>query len=153
MTLRINDEVPDFSADTTEGPINFHDWIGNSWVVLFSHPKDFTPVCTTELGTVASLKPDFDSRNCKLIGISVDGVSDHASWSKDIESFQGTAVNYPLIGDPTLNIVKQFDMLPADDGDTAEGRTPADNATARSICDRSGQKNKSNAYLPNEHRT
>ena len=133
MTLRINDEVPDFSADTTEGPINFHDWIGNSWVVLFSHPKDFTPVCTTELGTVASLKPDFDSRNCKLIGISVDGVSDHASWSKDIESFQGTAVNYPLIGDPTLNIVKQFDMLPADDGDTAEGRTPADNATARSI--------------------
>lgn len=133
MTLRINDEVPDFSADTTEGPINFHDWIGSSWVVLFSHPKDFTPVCTTELGTVASLKPDFDSRNCKLIGISVDGVSDHASWSKDIESFQGTAVNYPLIGDPTLNIVKQFDMLPADDGDTAEGRTPADNATARSI--------------------
>ena len=97
MTLRINDEVPDFSADTTEGPINFHDWIGNSWVVLFSHPKDFTPVCTTELGTVASLKPDFDSRNCKLIGISVDGVSDHASWSKDIESFQGTAVNYPPV--------------------------------------------------------
>ena len=133
MSLRINDEAPDFNANTTEGSINFHEWIGDSWVVLFSHPKDFTPVCTTELGTVASLKPEFDIRNCKLIGISVDGVSDHELWSKDIESFQGTPVNYPLIGDPTLEIVKQFDMLPADAGSSAEGRKPADNATARSI--------------------
>lgn len=133
MSLRINDEAPDFTANTTEGSINFHEWIGDSWVVLFSHPKDFTPVCTTELGTVASLKPEFDTRNCKLIGISVDGVSDHELWSKDIESFQGTPVNYPLIGDPTLEIVKQFDMLPADAGSSAEGRNPADNATARSI--------------------
>jgi alkyl hydroperoxide reductase subunit AhpC len=133
MSLRINDEAPDFNANTTEGSINFHEWIGDSWVVLFSHPKDFTPVCTTELGTVASLKPEFDIRNCKLIGISVDGVSDHELWSKDIESFQGTPVNYPLIGDPTLEIVKQFDMLPADAGSSAEGRNPADNATARSI--------------------
>lgn len=133
MSLRINDEAPDFNANTTEGSINFHDWIGDSWVVLFSHPKDFTPVCTTELGAVASLKPEFETRNCKLIGISVDGVSDHELWSKDIESFQGTPVNYPLIGDPTLEIVKQFDMLPADAGSSAEGRNPADNATARSI--------------------
>ena len=133
MSLRINDEAPDFTANTTEGSINFHEWIGDSWVVLFSHPKDFTPVCTTELGTVASLKPEFDTRNCKLIGISVDGVSDHELWSKDIEAFQGTPVNYPLIGDPTLEIVKQFDMLPADAGSSAEGRNPADNATARSI--------------------
>ena len=133
MSLRINDEAPDFNANTTQGSINFHEWIGDSWVVLFSHPKDFTPVCTTELGTVASLKPEFDTRNCKLIGISVDGVSDHELWSKDIESFQGTPVNYPLIGDPTLEIVKQFDMLPADAGSSAEGRNPADNATARSI--------------------
>ena len=133
MSLRINDEAPDFNANTTEGSINFHEWIGDSWVVLFSHPKDFTPVCTTELGTVDSLKPEFDTRNCKLIGISVDGVSDHELWSKDIESFQGTPVNYPLIGDPTLEIVKQFDMLPADAGSSAEGRNPADNATARSI--------------------
>jgi alkyl hydroperoxide reductase subunit AhpC len=133
VSLRINDEAPDFNANTTEGSINFHDWIGDSWVVLFSHPKDFTPVCTTELGAVASLKPEFETRNCKLIGISVDGVSDHELWSKDIESFQGTPVNYPLIGDPTLEIVKQFDMLPADAGSSAEGRNPADNATARSI--------------------
>ncbi len=133
MSLRINDEAPDFNANTTEGSINFHEWIGDSWVVLFSHPKDFTPVCTTELGAVASLKPEFETRNCKLIGISVDGVSDHELWSKDIESFQGTPVNYPLIGDPTLEIVKQFDMLPADAGSSAEGRNPADNATARSI--------------------
>ena len=133
VSLRINDEAPDFNANTTEGSINFHEWIGDSWVVLFSHPKDFTPVCTTELGAVASLKPEFETRNCKLIGISVDGVSDHELWSKDIESFQGTPVNYPLIGDPTLEIVKQFDMLPADAGSSAEGRNPADNATARSI--------------------
>ncbi len=133
MTLRINDEAPNFTAQTTEGEIDFHEWIGDGWCVLFSHPKDFTPVCTTELGTVAGLKGEFDRRNCKVIGISVDGVSDHKAWSKDIEASQGHALNYPLIGDPTLGIVKRYDMLPADAGDTSEGRTPMDNATARSV--------------------
>ena len=133
MSLRINDAAPDFFASTTEGPIQFHDWIGDSWVLLFSHPKDFTPVCTTELGALAGLKPEFEKRNCKLIGVSVDGVDDHKSWSHDIQSFQGHAVNYPLIGDPGLEIVKLYDMLPADAGDTSEGRTAADNATARSV--------------------
>ena len=133
MTLRINDEAPDFTAQTTEGEIDFHEWIGDGWCVLFSHPKDFTPVCTTELGTVAGLKGEFDRRNCKVVGISVDGVSDHEAWSKDIEASQGHALNYPLIGDPTLDIVKQYDMLPADAGDSSEGRTPMDNATARSV--------------------
>lgn len=133
MTLRINDEAPDFIADTTEGSIAFHDWIGDGWAVLFSHPKDFTPVCTTELGYLASLKDEFEKRNCKVLGISVDGVGNHEKWSKDIERSQGHAVNYPLIGDPQLKIVKLYDMLPGDCGDTAEGRTPADNATARSV--------------------
>lgn len=133
MSLRINAEAPNFTAETTEGTITFHDWIGNSWAVLFSHPKDFTPVCTTELGTVAGLKPEFEKRNCKVIGISVDGVGNHEKWSKDIEVSQGHAVNYPLIGDPELKVVKLYDMLPADAGDTFEGRTPADNATARSV--------------------
>ncbi len=133
MTLRINDEAPNFSADTTEGTIDFHDWIGDGWAVLFSHPKDFTPVCTTELGAVAGLKSEFDKRNCKVIGISVDGVSDHEKWSKDIEASQGHALNYPLIGDPELKVVKTYDMLPAEAGDTSEGRTPMDNATARSV--------------------
>jgi alkyl hydroperoxide reductase subunit AhpC len=133
MTLRINDEAPNFTAETTEGKIDFHDWIGDGWAVLFSHPKDFTPVCTTELGTVASLKPEFDKRNCKVLGISVDAVSDHHAWSNDIETWQGTALNYPLVGDPTLDIVQRYDMLPADAGDTAEGRTPVDNATARAV--------------------
>ena len=133
MTLRINDEVPNFTANTTEGEINFHDWIGKGWALLFSHPKDFTPVCTTELGAVAGLKTEFDKRNCKIIGISVDGVSDHTAWSKDIEASQGHAINYPLIGDPTLEIVKLFDMLPAEDGNSSEGRTAATNATARSV--------------------
>ncbi len=133
MALRINDEAPNFTAQTTEGEIDFHEWIGDGWCVLFSHPKDFTPVCTTELGTVAGLKGEFDRRNCKVIGISVDGVSDHEAWSKDIEASQGHAVNYPLIGDPTLDIVKRYDMLPADAGDTSAGRTPMDNATARSV--------------------
>ncbi len=133
MTLRINDEAPNFIAQTTEGEIDFHEWIGDGWCVLFSHPKDFTPVCTTELGTVAGLKGEFDRRNCKVIGISVDGVSDHQAWSKDIEASQGHALNYPLIGDPTLDIVKHYDMLPADAGDSSEGRTPMDNATARSV--------------------
>jgi alkyl hydroperoxide reductase subunit AhpC len=133
MTLRINDTAPDFTADTTEGTIHFHEWIGDGWALLFSHPKDFTPVCTTELGTVAGLKHEFERRNCKILGISVDRVSDHEAWSKDIESSQGNALNYPLIGDPELNVVKLYDMLPADAGDTSEGRTPADNATARSV--------------------
>ena len=133
MSLRINDTAPDFTAESTQGTISFHDWIGDSWALLFSHPKDFTPVCTTELSTIAGLKSEFDKRDCKLIGISVDGVSDHEKWSNDIESLQGHAVNYPLIGDPTLEIVKSWDMLPGDTGDTSEGRTPADNATARSI--------------------
>jgi alkyl hydroperoxide reductase subunit AhpC len=133
MALRINDEAPNFSAETTEGEIDFHEWIGDGWALLFSHPKDFTPVCTTELGAVAALKPEFDKRDCKVIGISVDGVSDHEKWSKDIEAFGGHALNYPLIGDPQLSIVKLYDMLPAEAGDTSEGRTPADNATARSV--------------------
>ncbi|MBN60168.1 MAG: peroxidase [Gemmatimonadetes bacterium] len=133
MSLRINDEAPNFTADTTEGAIDFHQWIGDSWAILFSHPKDFTPVCTTELGAVAGLKPEFDRRNCKVIGISVDGVENHEKWSQDIESSQGHALNYPLIGDPQLNVVKAYDMLPADAGDSSEGRTPLDNATARSV--------------------
>ena len=133
MSLRINEVAPDFTAETTEGTINFHDWVGDGWALLFSHPKDFTPVCTTELGAVAGLKPEFDKRGCKIIGISVDGVSDHEAWSKDIEASQGHAINYPLIGDPSLEIVKLYDMLPADAGDTSEGRTAADNATARSV--------------------
>ncbi|MCH7565430.1 MAG: peroxiredoxin [Gemmatimonadetes bacterium] len=133
MTLRINDTAPDFTADTSEGTINFHEWIGDGWAMLFSHPKDFTPVCTTELGAVAGLKNEFDQRNCKIVGISVDGVSDHKAWSKDIEASQGNAINYPLIGDPELKVVKLYDMLPADAGDTSKGRTPADNATARSV--------------------
>ena len=133
MSLRINDEAPNFTADTTEGSIDFHQWIDDSWAILFSHPKDFTPVCTTELGAVAGLKPEFDRRNCKVIGISVDGVANHEKWSKDIESSQGHALNYPLIGDPQLNVVKAYDMLPATAGETSEGRTPMDNATARSV--------------------
>ncbi len=133
MSLRINDVAPDFTAETTEGTIRFHEWIGNGWALLFSHPKDFTPVCTTELGAVAGLKPEFDRRNCKIIGVSVDGVGDHAAWSKDIAASQGHAVNYPLIGDPKLDVVKAYDMLPADSGDTSEGRTAGDNQTARSL--------------------
>ena len=133
MALRINHEAPNFDAETTQGPINFHEWIGDGWAILFSHPKDFTPVCTTELGTVAGLQGEFAKRNCKVLGISVDGVSDHQAWSKDIEASQGHAVTYPLIGDPGLAIVKAYDMLPADAGETSEGRTPMDNATARSV--------------------
>ena len=133
MALRISDEVPNFTAESTEGTINFHEWIGDGWVILFSHPKDFTPVCTTELGYLAGLKPEFDKRGCKIVGLSVDPVSNHREWSKAIEETQGHAVNYPLIGDPDLNVAKQFDMLPADAGDTSEGRTPADNATVRSV--------------------
>jgi alkyl hydroperoxide reductase subunit AhpC len=133
MSLRINSEAPNFTAETTQGPISFHDWIGNGWAILFSHPKDFTPVCTTELGYMAGLKPDFDKRNCKIIGLSVDPVGNHAKWAKDIEETQGHAVNYPLIGDPELKVAKAYDMLPAEAGSTSEGRTPADNATVRSV--------------------
>jgi alkyl hydroperoxide reductase subunit AhpC len=133
MSLRINSEAPDFTAETTEGSIRFHDWIGSSWAILFSHPKDFTPVCTTELGYMAGLKPEFDKRNCKIIGLSVDQIGDHQRWMKDIEETQGHAVNYPLIGDKDLNVAKLYDMLPADAGNSAQGRTPADNATVRSV--------------------
>jgi alkyl hydroperoxide reductase subunit AhpC len=133
MALRLNDIAPDFTADTTQGKLRFHDWMGTGWAILFSHPKDFTPVCTTELGHLAGLKKEFDRRNTKVLGISVDGVSDHEKWSKDIEKFQGNAINYPLIGDPTLEVVKLYDMLPAEAGDSCAGRTAMDNATARSV--------------------
>lgn len=133
MTLRIGQTVPDFTAETTEGTIRFHDWIGDQWCILFSHPKDFTPVCTTELGYMAKLKPEFDKRNCKIIGLSVDPVDDHAKWSRDIEETQGHAPNYPMIGDTNLEIAKLYDMLPEDEPGAAEGRTPADNATVRSV--------------------
>src|SRR5438552_14789019 len=133
MTLRINATAPNFNAETTEGVINFHEWIGDGWAILFSHPKDFTPVCTTELGYMAGLKPEFDQRNCKIIGLSVDPVSNHSRWSKDIEETQGHAVNYPLIGDPELKVATAYDMLPEGAGTTSEGRTPADNATVRSV--------------------
>ncbi|HTW72466.1 MAG TPA: peroxiredoxin [Acetobacteraceae bacterium] len=133
MSLRINAEAPNFTAETTQGPIRFHDWIGDSWAILFSHPKDFTPVCTTELGYMARLKSQFDRRNTKIIGLSVDPVGNHAKWAKDIEETQGAAVTYPMIGDPELNVAKLYDMLPADAGDTADGRTAADNATVRSV--------------------
>jgi alkyl hydroperoxide reductase subunit AhpC len=133
MSLRINSEAPNFTAETTQGPINFHEWIGSGWAILFSHPKDFTPVCTTELGYMAGLKPEFDKRNCKIIGLSVDPVSDHVRWSKDIEESQGHRVTYAMIGDPELKIAKAYDMLPADSGTTSQGRTPADNATVRSV--------------------
>ncbi len=133
MSLRLNSEAPNFTAETTEGTIDFHEWIGDGWAVLFSHPKDFTPICTTELGYAAKLKPDFEKRNCKIIGLSVDPVSDHVEWAKDIESSQGHAVNYPMIGDEDLKVAKLYDMLPADAGDSAEGRTAVDNLTARTV--------------------
>jgi thioredoxin-dependent peroxiredoxin len=133
MSLRIGDTAPDFKADTTEGPITFHEWLGDSWGILFSHPKDFTPVCTTELGYMARLKPEFDRRNVKIIGLSVDPVDRHQEWAKDIEETQGAAPNYPMIGDPTLAISKLYDMLPATAGESCEGRTPADNQTVRNV--------------------
>ena len=133
MTLAINDTAPDFEAQTTEGKIRFHDWIGNSWAVLFSHPKDFTPVCTTELGYMAKLKPEFDRRNTKIIGLSVDPVSDHTRWAQDIKETQGYAPNYPMIGDPDLKISKAYGMLPASAGSSSQGRTPADNQTVRNV--------------------
>jgi thioredoxin-dependent peroxiredoxin len=131
--LRINDTAPNFIAETTEGKIDFHEWIGDGWAVLFSHPKDFTPVCTTELGYLAGLKDEFAKRNTKIIGLSVDPVSDHAKWASDIEETQGHKLNYPLIGDPELKIAKLYGMLPADTGETSQGRTPADNATVRTV--------------------
>jgi alkyl hydroperoxide reductase subunit AhpC len=133
MSLRINAEAPNFKAETTQGNIDFHQWIGDGWAILFSHPKDFTPVCTTELGYMARLSPEFQKRSCKIIGLSVDPVGNHAKWAKDIEETQGAAVNYPLIGDPELKVAKAYDMLPSEAGTTSEGRTPADNATVRSV--------------------
>jgi thioredoxin-dependent peroxiredoxin len=133
MTLLIGETAPDFEAETTEGRIRFYDWVGDSWCVIFSHPKDFTPVCTTELGTMAGIKPEFDKRNCKIIGLSVDPVDDHVRWSKDIEETMGHAPNYPMIGDHDLKVAKLYRMLPADAGDTAKGRTAADNATVRNV--------------------
>jgi thioredoxin-dependent peroxiredoxin len=131
--LRINDTAPDFTADSTKGKINFHSWIGDGWAILFSHPKDFTPVCTTELGYMAGLEPEFKKRNAKIIGLSVDPVSDHTRWSKDIEETQGHKVNYPMIGDPSLEIAKLYGMLPAESGTSSQGRTPAENATVRTV--------------------
>ena len=131
--LPINSDAPDFQAQTTDGPIRFHEWLGNSWGVMFSHPKDFTPVCTTELGYMARIKPEFDKRGVKIIGLSIDPVDRHAGWAKDIAETQGTAPNYPMIGDTELKIAKLYDMLPAGAGDSAAGRTPADNATVRNV--------------------
>ena len=133
MSLRINDTAPDFTAETTQGRIDFHKWIGNGWAILFSHPKDFTPVCTTELGYMARLKPEFEARNTKIIGLSVDRVDDHKRWSKDIEATQGAPVYYPMIGDPELKVAKLYDMLPAEASGDVKGRTSADNATVRSV--------------------
>ncbi|MFZ2209854.1 MAG: peroxiredoxin [Porticoccaceae bacterium] len=133
MSLRINDTAPNFTAATTQGTIDFHNWIGDGWAILFSHPKDFTPVCTTELGYMAKLAPEFAKRNCKIIGLSVDPVDNHARWAKDIEETQGHAVNYPMIGDNDLAVAKLYNMLPADESGTAEGRTATTNATVRSV--------------------
>jgi len=133
MALSIGDTAPDFEADTTQGKIRFHDWIGDSWAVLFSHPKDFTPVCTTELGYMAKLKPEFDKRNVKIIGLSVDPVDNHAKWAQDIAETQGTAPNYPMIGDPDLKVAKLYGMLPADTPGGSEGRTAANNQTVRTV--------------------
>ena len=133
MSIRIGSIAPDFTAKTTEGEINFHTWIGDSWAILFSHPKDYTPVCTTELGYAAKLKPEFDKRNTKAIGLSVDPVENHAGWAKDIEETQGMAPNFPMIGDTDLNVAKLYDMLPEAEPGAAEGRTAADNATVRSV--------------------
>ena len=133
MSLRINDTAPDFVAETTQGTVKFHEWIGDGWAILFSHPKDFTPVCTTELGYMAGLEPEFKKRNVKILGLSVDPVTNHSKWAADIEETQGHKVNYPMIGDPELKVAKLYDMLPAEAGETCEGRTPADNATVRTV--------------------
>ena len=133
MTLAIGDTAPDFEAETTEGKIRFHEWLGDSWGLLFSHPKDFTPICTTELGYMAKIKPEFDKRGVKIIGLSVDPVSDHTRWAQDIKETQGCAPNYPMIGDPDLKISKAYGMLPASAGSNSQGRTPADNQTVRNV--------------------
>jgi thioredoxin-dependent peroxiredoxin len=133
MSLRINDTAPDFQAQTTNGPISFHQWIGDSWACLFSHPKDFTPVCTTELGYMAKIEPEFTKRNCKLIGLSIDPVDTHAKWAADIEETQGHLPRYPMIGDTDLAVAKLYNMLPAEEPGTSEGRTAATNATVRSV--------------------
>jgi len=133
MSIRLGDTAPNFQADTTQGTINFHEWIGDGWAVLFSHPKDFTPVCTTELGYMAKLAPEFQQRNCKVIGLSVDPVESHLKWEKDIEETQGYAITYPMIGDGTLAIAKLYDMLPAEEPGTSEGRTPITNQTVRTV--------------------
>lgn len=133
MSIRLNETAPDFTAETTQGTIHFHEWLGQGWGILFSHPKDFTPVCTTELGYMARLEPEFAKRNCKIIGLSVDSVESHLKWEKDIEETQGHAVNYPMIGDTNLAIAKLYDMLPADEPGTSEGRTAATNQTVRSV--------------------
>lgn len=133
MSLRINDVAPDFTAETTAGTIHFHEWIGNNWAVLFSHPKDFTPVCTTELGAMAGLEKEFAKRGAKIIGLSVDPVDSHSKWAKDIQDVTGNAVNYPMIGDPQLKVAKLYDMLPAEEGNSSEGRTPAQNACVRTV--------------------
>lgn len=133
MGLKLNDIAPDFSAETTQGTIHFHEWIGNGWAILFSHPKNFTPVCTTELGSMAKLEPEFAKRNCKIMGLSVDNVSSHAEWMKDIEETQGASVKYPMIGDSNLSVSKLYGMLPAEEAGTSEGRTAATNQTVRSV--------------------
>jgi alkyl hydroperoxide reductase subunit AhpC len=133
MSIRINDTAPNFKANTTQGPIDFHEWIGNSWAILFSHPKDFTPVCTTELGYMAKIEPEFTKRNTKLIGLSVDPVDSHGKWVADIEETQGAKVKYPMIGDTDLHVAKLYNMLPAEEPGTSEGRTAATNATVRSV--------------------
>ena len=133
MSLRIGDDAPDFTAETTQGKISFHEWIGDKWAILFSHPKDFTPVCTTELGYMAKLKPEFDKRNTKIIGLSIDPVDDHSRWAKDIEETQGTAPNYPMIGDADLKVAKLYDMIHPNASAKVEGRTAVDNATIRSV--------------------
>jgi alkyl hydroperoxide reductase subunit AhpC len=133
MSLRINDVAPDFTAETTQGPIHFHEWIGDHWAVLFSHPKDFTPVCTTELSAMASLQDQFAARGAKILALSVDPVDSHSKWTRDIEDVGGHPVKYPIVGDPELKVAKLYDMLPADAGDTSEGRTPALNAPVRTV--------------------
>ncbi len=133
MSIRLGDTAPDFKAETTKGPINFHEWIGDGWAMLFSHPKDFTPVCTTELVYMARIEPEFTKRNCKIIGLSVDPVESHLRWEKDIEATQGAAVGYPMIGDPELAVAKLYEMLPAEEPNTSEGRTPVTNQTVRTV--------------------
>src|SRR6516225_423098 len=133
MAIALGDTAPDFTTETTEGPIKFHEWLGDSWGVLFSHPKDFTPICTTELGYMARIKPEFDRRGVKIIGLSVDSTGDHEAWSKDIEETQGTAPNYPIIADNDFNVAKLYGMLPASTSGDAKSRTPADNATVRNV--------------------